>query len=152
MNARTIFATTLIIFSLLFSSAAIAQANVTGKQTIEGWYFGYCFEPIFLQGWVQTVSRLEDDGAGGLHFVTHSKVHANGVGYYSGNSYQWNDMFQSVAVSNAVGGYADTTMGRTHLISQGQEWNEHIWIDHHATITPEGDIIVEWDIFEPTCF
>ena len=149
MNVRTIIAATLIVFSLLFSSAASAGATVSGKQPFSG-TVNVCEDSVFVEGWTQTVGNIVDDGAGGSHMVMTTNVRATGVDSW-GTRYQWIDTFQNVGVANSAGGYEATSMQGTHLISQGPV-NFHLWMDFHVTITPaDGTLIVDWDIWQHAC-
>ncbi len=151
MNVRTFTTAILIIFCLLFSSAATAQANVSGKRSIQTTAF-LCFEPVEVDGWLLTLSQIRPDRAGGLHTVWQTVFHGTGQGLYSGYEYQWSGTTSSTHIQNAAGGEARTLMQRIHLISQGPLLNNHVWVDIHFTITPDQTEIVDWWIFECAYF
>jgi len=148
MNARTFIAAALIIFSLLFSSAAIAGANgadVSGKTLIQQEVF-LCFEPVIIDGWFLMIGNTRTDRAGGLHVMFQNVFHGTGVGGYTGTQYQWIGSNQSTVTLKGDGS-ASTFVERLHLISQGRLVNNHIWLTAHLTATPDGTITVDWTDF-----
>ena len=156
MKLRTTIAATAVIGALLLSTSLFAGAIVSDKQPISvvpAWFpYGGCIEPVFLDGWIQTVTQSNSDGAGGLHYVSKATVHATGTGEWYRTQYRWNHTFKWVKTFPAGGAFQETIVQRSHLISLSGDVNGHIWWTLHFSVTPSGVPTYNWDILQIECF
>ena len=87
---------------------------------------------------VHDVVALTLDGAGGALLKEHGNVVGQGFAPATGVNYVVNQTFNYEL--NFSVGVETTTTRHYNLIAKGNEPNENMVMDYHATVTPDGDV------------
>ena len=138
---------------------ASASARVVVNERVEigdaagGSAFNPCTDEVvaFTEGQIHLVVATEEDQSGGIHYFDHVNfAGVRGVGETTGDEYV---VPNSASFSqNATSGASTNTSGQTfQLIRTGSEDDYLLHVRYHLTVTPDGEVAVEFLQLLITC-